>query len=198
MQSSTSKLTICPRKGRLLRFQSNSTETSDGSVQKLVNNLWHDDESFANNFESLQSNRSQMKCDFWKPCRNLHWLDKPELRFSIKRFFEQSATVKKHLLCFWPTLFMRRSPWRQSGGWGLKNVDVGHWFFSHCIFDDSRKTIAKPFQAHDCMKPVMLDIWKCSCSRARDSCFLVAAAAEHMLSLFPCAPCTFYICRITL
>ena len=198
MQSSTSKLTICPRKGRLLRFQSNSTETSDGSVQKLVNNLWHDDESFANNFESLQSNRSQMKCDFWKPCRNLHWLDKPELRFSIKRFFEQSATVKKHLLCFWPTLFMRRSPWRQSGGWGLKNLDVGHWF-SVTLFSTIQEKRSPSLFRHTIVWSLWC--WTFESAAAAGHVILVslcAAAAEHMLSLFPCAPCTFYICRITL
>ena len=42
VQSSRSKLTTCPRKGRLLRFLSNSTATSDGRVQKLGNDVWHD------------------------------------------------------------------------------------------------------------------------------------------------------------
>ena len=37
----------CPRKGRLLRFQSNSTATSHGDAQKLGNSLWHDSESTA-------------------------------------------------------------------------------------------------------------------------------------------------------
>ena len=34
--------------------------------------------------QSLQPNRSQMKCYVWKPYKDLDWLD--ELRFSIKRF----------------------------------------------------------------------------------------------------------------
>ena len=42
-----------------------------------------------------------MKCNVWKPRRDLHWLD--ELRFSIKRFFVQSATENNHLLCYWPS-----------------------------------------------------------------------------------------------
>ena len=43
-----------------------------------------------------------MKWDFWKPCRNLRWLN--ELRFSIERLFEQSATQNIYLLCYWPTV----------------------------------------------------------------------------------------------
>ena len=52
--------------------------------------------------QSLQPNRSQMKCDVWKPCSDQRWQD--ELRFSIWRFFEQSAFVNIHLLCYWPTI----------------------------------------------------------------------------------------------
>ena len=37
----------CLRKGRLLRFKSNSTATSDGCAQKLWNDLWHDSESIS-------------------------------------------------------------------------------------------------------------------------------------------------------
>ena len=47
VQSSRSELTTCPREGRLLRFELNSTVTSDGGEQKLWNNLWHDSESIA-------------------------------------------------------------------------------------------------------------------------------------------------------
>ena len=43
-----------------------------------------------------------MKCDVWKPCSDQRWQD--ELRFSIWRFFEQSAFVNNHLLCYWPTI----------------------------------------------------------------------------------------------
>ena len=43
-----------------------------------------------------------MKCDVWKRCSDQRWEDK--LRFSIWRFFEQSAFVNIHLLCYWPTI----------------------------------------------------------------------------------------------
>ena len=39
MQSSRSISTTCPREGRLLRFESNSTATSDGGAQKLGNDV---------------------------------------------------------------------------------------------------------------------------------------------------------------
>ena len=52
--------------------------------------------------QSLQPNWSQMKCNVWKPCSDQRWQD--ELRFSIWRFFEQSAFVNNHLLCYWPTI----------------------------------------------------------------------------------------------
>ena len=50
VQSSRSKSTSCPRKGRLLRFESNSTATSDGGAQKIGNDVWHDSESIKNKF----------------------------------------------------------------------------------------------------------------------------------------------------
>ena len=39
--------------------------------------------------QSLQPKRLQMKCDVWKPCWDLPWLD--ELLFSIWKSFEQSG-----------------------------------------------------------------------------------------------------------
>ena len=42
VQSSRSKSNTCPRKGRLLRFQPNSTATSDDGTHKLGNYLRHD------------------------------------------------------------------------------------------------------------------------------------------------------------
>ena len=48
VQSTRSKLTSCQEKGRLLRFEKNGTDctaTSDGSAQKLGNDVWHDSES---------------------------------------------------------------------------------------------------------------------------------------------------------
>ena len=43
-----------------------------------------------------------MKFDVWKPCSDQRWQD--ELLFSIWSFFEQSAFVNIHLLCYWPTI----------------------------------------------------------------------------------------------
>ena len=43
-----------------------------------------------------------MKCNFWKPCSEQCWQD--ELWFLIWRFFEQSAFVTIHLLCYRPTI----------------------------------------------------------------------------------------------
>ena len=45
VQSSRSKSTTWPRKRSLLRFKSNSTSTSDGSTQKLGNDVRRDSES---------------------------------------------------------------------------------------------------------------------------------------------------------
>ena len=47
VQCIRSKSMTCLRKGRLLRFESISTATSDGCVQKLRNDVWHDSESIA-------------------------------------------------------------------------------------------------------------------------------------------------------
>ena len=53
VQSSRSKSTTCPRKGRLLRFESNSTATSDGGAQKLGNDVRKDSESIATKFAAI-------------------------------------------------------------------------------------------------------------------------------------------------
>ena len=47
VQSSNSKRKTGPRKGRLLRFESNSKATSDDCTQKLGNYVKHDSESIA-------------------------------------------------------------------------------------------------------------------------------------------------------
>ena len=65
VQSSRFKSTTCPRKGRVLRFELNSSATSDGDAQKLGNYVRRDSESIAT---KVQPNRSQMKCYVWKPC----------------------------------------------------------------------------------------------------------------------------------
>ena len=44
-----------------------------------------------------------MKCDVWKFKLFSDQRRQDELRFSIWRFFEQSAFVTNHLLCYWPT-----------------------------------------------------------------------------------------------
>ena len=41
VQSSRSKSTTCPSKGLLLRFQQESTVTTDGDAEKLGKYLWH-------------------------------------------------------------------------------------------------------------------------------------------------------------
>ena len=92
VQSSRSKLTTCPRKGRLLRFESNSTATSDGGAQKLGNDVSHDAESIAT------KNCSQIGRK-WNAMSERH-----ELRFSIWRCFKQSAFVNNRLLYYWPTM----------------------------------------------------------------------------------------------
>ena len=54
-----------------------------------------------NQNQSLQPNKTQMKCYVWRPCSDQRWQD---LQFSIWRFFEQSSFVNIHLLCYWPTI----------------------------------------------------------------------------------------------
>ena len=97
VQSSRSELTTYLRKGRLLRFQLNSTATSDGGAQKLGNDPWQWLAWFwIDVSQSLQPDQSknEWKEIVWKPYRGLHWLD--ELWFSALRFFQQSATEKNH------------------------------------------------------------------------------------------------------
>ena len=64
VQSSRSKSIprmTCPKKGRLLRFESNSTVTSEGGAQKALK--WYLARFWINSNQSLQPNRSQMKYD---------------------------------------------------------------------------------------------------------------------------------------
>ena len=92
VQSSRSKLTTCPRKGRMLRFELDSTATSDGGAQKLRNDVSYDPESIAT------KNCSQIGRK-WNAMSERH-----ELRFSIWRCFKQSAFVNNRLLYYWPTI----------------------------------------------------------------------------------------------
>ena len=99
VQSSRSKLTTCLWKGRLLIFKSNSTATiwlSAKAGKGCQAWFWIDCN------QRLQPNRLQIKYYVWKPCSDQRWQDK--LWFSIWRFFEQSAFVNIHLLCYWPTI----------------------------------------------------------------------------------------------
>ena len=56
VQSSNSKLTTCLRKGHLLRFELNSTATSDGRAKKLGNDVWLLAWFWANCNQRLQPN----------------------------------------------------------------------------------------------------------------------------------------------
>ena len=102
VQSSRSKSTTCPRKGRMLKFESNSTATLDGSAQKLGNDVRRDSESIATKVCSQIGRKWNVMFETWKQCSDQRWQD--ELRFSIWRFFEQSAFANFHLLCYWPTI----------------------------------------------------------------------------------------------
>ena len=62
VQSSRSKSTSCPRNGHLLRFQSNSTATSDGGAQKIDNDVWHDSESITNKVSSKIGRKWNATC----------------------------------------------------------------------------------------------------------------------------------------
>ena len=60
------------KKGRLLRFESNSTATLDGvpkRAQKIGNDVWHDSESITTKVYS-PIGRSQMKNNAWKQCND--------------------------------------------------------------------------------------------------------------------------------
>ena len=92
VQSSRSKSTTCPRKGRRLRFESNSTATSDGDAQKLGNDVSHDSESIA----------TKICSQIGRKCNAM--FKRHELWFSSWRCFEQSAFVNNSLLCYWPTI----------------------------------------------------------------------------------------------
>ena len=74
--------------------QTNNTATSDGGAQRLGNDVWHDSESITTNVCSQIGNK-------WiEMFKGQHWQDK--LQLLILRFFEQSAFVNNHLLCYWP------------------------------------------------------------------------------------------------
>ena len=92
VQSSRSKSTSCVRKGCQLKFQ-----PSDFRWRSAKSWKWCQAWFWIDCNQSLQPNRSQMKCDVWKPCSDQRW--QIELRFSILRLFELSDLVNNHLLC---------------------------------------------------------------------------------------------------
>ena len=88
---------------RLLRFQcqSNRIVISDGCVQKLRNDLFHDPDCN----QSLQSNWFQMKAMFESHLETcIHRTRLNELRFSNPRFLKQSAPENNHILYYLPTI----------------------------------------------------------------------------------------------
>ena len=64
--SSRSKWTTSPRKGRLLRFEQNSTATSDAGAQKLGNNVWYDSESISTKVCSQIGRKWNVTCVWGK------------------------------------------------------------------------------------------------------------------------------------
>ena len=103
VQSSRSKSTTCPRKEERTSAQIQIEQHSDFRWRHIK--AWKRCQAWfwINLNQSLQPNCSQMKCDVQKPCSSdQHWQD--ELRFSIWRYFEQSAFVNNHLLCYWPAI----------------------------------------------------------------------------------------------
>ena len=81
---------------------SNQTAQRLQIAQKLGIVLCHASESISTKVCSQIGRK--IKCNVWKPCRDEHWLGVDELRFSIERFFEQSATQNNHLPCYWPNI----------------------------------------------------------------------------------------------
>ena len=100
VQSSRSKSTTCPRKGSLLRFESNSTATSDGGAQKLGNDVRRDSESITTKVCSQIGRK-------WNAMFDSHVVtsvERTSFDFRFECFFEQPATESNHLQCNWPTI----------------------------------------------------------------------------------------------
>ena len=69
------------------------------SLETNSNNVWHDPELIATKVCTYFAAKSvAYECDVWRQCKSLQWVYK--LQFSIKRFFEQSATQNKRLLSY--------------------------------------------------------------------------------------------------
>ena len=100
VQSSRSVSTTCPRKGRLLRFESNSAATSERGAQKPGNDVRHNSESITTKICSQISR----KCNAMFESHLVTSVDRTSFDFLFEDFFEQSSFVNIHLLCYWPTI----------------------------------------------------------------------------------------------
>ena len=99
VQSSGSVSTTCLRKGRLLRFESNSAATSDGSAQKLGNDVRRNSEWIATKLCSQIGRK-------WNAIFESHGVtsvDRTSFDFRFEDFL-RSSFVNIHLLCYWPTI----------------------------------------------------------------------------------------------
>ena len=92
----------CLRKRRLLRFESNSTATSDCCLQKLLNEAWRDSALITTKVCSQISRKWNAMFE----CSDQRWKD--ELQFLIWRFFELSDLVNNDLLCYQPSITQSR------------------------------------------------------------------------------------------
>ena len=92
-----------------------------------------------------------MKCDVWKPCSDQRW--QGELLFSFWRFFEQSAFVNIHQLCYWPTihnLISKKCPKFQV--LSSHFVEVNELIDEHWAKIVRSETISTPFYHVECLK----------------------------------------------
>ena len=103
IQCSRSKSMTYPRKGPLLRLESNSTVTSDGGAQKLRNDIWHDSESIPTKVCSRIGRKwnavfeSHVVTSFYRTSFDFQFED----FWAICCLF---AFVKSYLMCYWPTI----------------------------------------------------------------------------------------------
>ena len=114
VQSSRSKLTTCPKEKGVCSDLNWTAQwqwkTSDYGAQKLEIDVtvWHHSELITAKVCSVILNKLQPKFavanEMWlcKPCSDHNWQE--ELQRSIWRFFEQSAFLNSHLLCYGPTI----------------------------------------------------------------------------------------------
>ena len=102
MQSTRSKLTTCQKTEHLLRFKLNSTATSDGSKQKLGNDVRHDSQLITTKVCKQISHK-------WNVMFESHvgttvtQLTGQALSFDLNIFWA-ICLVNNHLMCYWPTI----------------------------------------------------------------------------------------------